>query len=187
LKALNILLLAFAVLLLASAGAGLLALILLPGVAAGMREAHELLYGALQTDPNLRWGLLLLGAAFLLLAFVAVWGNISTRRWERTVVLHNPLGEVMVSLAALEDIGRLAKGDVAGVKDLKLQVLARRRGLQATVRVVLYSDANVPSTRTSAPASWSAKWSSADPMKSTICRFTAPMAGLAVRPGREGN
>jgi hypothetical protein len=146
LKALNILLLAFAVLLLASAGAGLLALILLPGVAAGMREAHELLYGALQTDPNLRWGLLLLGAAFLLLAFVAVWGNISTRRWERTVVLHNPLGEVMVSLAALEDIGRLAKGDVAGVKDLKLQVLARRRGLQATVRVVLYSDANVPST-----------------------------------------
>jgi hypothetical protein len=145
-KALNILLVALAVLLLAALGVGLLALAIAPRLGAGILEAHQLFIGAVQSDPNLRWGLLLLGAALLALAFVAVWGNISTRRWERTVVLHNPLGEVMVSLAALEDIGRQAKGDVAGIKDLKLRVLARRRGLQATVKVVLYSDANVPST-----------------------------------------
>jgi hypothetical protein len=145
-KALNILLVALAVLLLAALGVGLLALAIVPSQGAGVLEAHQLFIGALQSDPNLRWGSLLLGAALLALALVAVWGNISSRRWERTVVLHNPLGEVMVSLAALEDIGRQAKGDVPGVKDLKLRVLARRRGLQATVRVVLYSDANVPST-----------------------------------------
>jgi hypothetical protein len=145
-KAFNILLIALAVLILAALGVALVALATLPGLPAGLREAHQILDGALQGDGNLRWGLVALGAALLLLALSAVWGNFSTRRWERTVVFHNPLGEVMVSLAALEDIGRQAKAEVPGVKDLKLRVLARRRGLQATARVVLYSDANLPST-----------------------------------------
>ena len=145
-KALNIFLLSFAVVLMATLGVGFICIATMPGLIAGAREAHQLVEGALQANLNLRWGLFVVGVAFLALAFMAIWGNISMRRWERTVVLHNPLGEVMISLAALEDIGRQARGDVAGVKDLKVKVLPHRRGLKATVRVVLYSDANVPST-----------------------------------------
>jgi len=145
-KAFNILLVALAVLILAALGSGLIALVTLPGLAAGLHEGHQLLNNALQADNNLRWGLVAVGTLLLLLALGAVWGNFSMRRWERTVVFHNPLGEVMVSLTALEDIGRLAKAELPGVKDLKLKVLASRRGLRATARVVLFSDANVPST-----------------------------------------
>jgi uncharacterized alkaline shock family protein YloU len=145
-KAFNILLVALAVLILAALGSGLIALVTLPGLAAGLHEGHQLLDNALQADNNLRWGLVAVGTLLLLLALGAVWGNFSMRRWERTVVFHNPLGEVMVSLTALEDIGRLAKAELPGVKDLKLKVLASRRGLRATARVVLFSDANVPST-----------------------------------------
>lgn len=145
-KAFNILLIALAVLAMIALGVGLIALATLPGMDAGLQEAHRLLDTLLKADSNLRWGLVLFGAVLLLLSWFALWGNISMRRWERTVVFHNPLGEVMVSLAALEDVGRQAKADVPGVKDLKLRVLARRRGLQATAKVVLFSDANVPST-----------------------------------------
>ncbi len=145
-KVFNILLIALAVLVLTAVGSALLGLAVLPGVEDGLREAYRLFDTALQSEPNLRWGLASAGTGLLLLAFFAVYSNFSTRRWERSVVFHNPLGEVMVSLTALEDIGRQAKMEVPGVKDLKLRVLPRRRGLQATARVILYSDANVPST-----------------------------------------
>ncbi len=113
---------------------------------AGCLDAYQGFDRALGQDAALRWWLLALGAGLMAIAAIAVWANLRSRRWERTVVFHNPLGEVMVSLSALEDVGRQAKADVAGVKDLKLRVLARRRGLQATAHVVLYSDVNVPST-----------------------------------------
>jgi hypothetical protein len=145
-KVFNILLIAFSVLLLTAAGLGLLGLSLLPGLQDGLREAYRLFDDAMQMEANLRWGLGAAGSGLLFVAFLAVYSNLSTRRWERSVVFHNPLGEVMVSLTALEDIGRQAKAEVPGVKDLKLRVLPRRRGLQATARVVLFSDANVPST-----------------------------------------
>ena len=145
-KAFNILLIALSVLLLTAAGLGLLGLTLMPGLQEGLREAFRLFDGALQAEANFRWGLGAAGAGLLALAFSAIYSNLSTRRWERSVVFHNPLGEVMVSLTALEDIGRQAKAEVPGVKDLKLRVLPRRRGLQATARVILFSDANVPST-----------------------------------------
>lgn len=145
-KAFNILLIALSVLLLAAAGLGLVGLSVLPGVQDGLREAFRLFDDALSMEANLRWGLGAAGTGLLFVAFSAVYSNLSTRRWERSVVFHNPLGEVMVSLTALEDIGRQAKAEVPGVKDLKLRVLPRRRGLQATARVVLFSDANVPST-----------------------------------------
>ena len=145
-KAFNILLIALSVVLITAAGLGLLGLTLLPGLQDGLREAFRLFDSALQAEANLRWGLGAVGAALLLVAFSAVYSNLSTRRWERSVVFHNPLGEVMVSLTALEDIGRQAKNEVPGVKDLKLRVLPQRRGLQATARVILFSDANVPST-----------------------------------------
>ena len=145
-KAFNILLIALCVLILSAAGLGLLSLAALPGVDTGLREAFRLFDAGLQNEANLRWGVGAVGAVLLLLAFFAVYINLSTRRWERSVVFHNPLGEVMVSLTALEDVGRQAKAEVPGVKDLKLRVLPRRRGLEATARVSLYSDVNVPST-----------------------------------------
>jgi hypothetical protein len=146
-KAMNVLLIALAVLLLAAAGVSLMALAWMPGFDAGLGQAYLIFSRALGTDDNLRWGLTLLGALLLAGSWLAIWVNLSTRRWERTVVFHNPLGEVMVSLTALEDIGRQAKQELPGVKDLKLRVLPRRRGgLQAIARVVLFNDVNLPAT-----------------------------------------
>jgi hypothetical protein len=144
-RAFNILMIALVLLLALAVGAALLGLSLWPGLA--QTRLQLALPGGLTLDsPDLRFTLGLAGAGVLFLCAIAVFGNLSSRRWERTVVFHNPLGEVMVSLSALEDLGRLARADVPGVKDLKLRVLAHRRGLKATAKVVLFADANLPGT-----------------------------------------
>lgn len=84
------------------------------------------------------------GAVMMILAISTVVGNIQNRRYERTVVFHNPHGEVMIALGALEDLGRVVKGEIAGLKDIKLRVVARGKGLNVTARVSLWSDANLP-------------------------------------------
>jgi hypothetical protein len=78
-----------------------------------------------------------LGLLLALAGASLAWGNLAARRWERLIILRNPLGEVHISLAALEDLGRVVKGDVPGLRDVKLRISASRRGLQVRARVSL--------------------------------------------------
>lgn len=72
-----------------------------------------------------------------------MFGNLEKRRTERTVVLESPLGEIMVSLGAIEDFSRVVKNQVKGVKDIKGKVISTRKGMKVTARVTLYSDRSV--------------------------------------------
>jgi uncharacterized alkaline shock family protein YloU len=86
-----------------------------------------------------------LGGLFLLIIAVStVWGNIQTRRRERAIEFHTPLGRVNIALGAVEDLARVVKTEVAGLKDIRLRVSANRRGLKARCYVVLWSDCNLP-------------------------------------------
>jgi hypothetical protein len=95
---------------------------------------------ALAASGTLRAGLGVVGVLGLLAGAAVVWGNVAARRWERIVVLRNSLGEVHLSLRALEDLGRVVKNDVPGLRDIKLRVSANRRGIQARARVILLAD-----------------------------------------------
>lgn len=92
---------------------------------------------ALDASGALRAGLVLGGLVLAAAALGLAWGNLAVRRWERIVILRNPLGEVHVSLQALEDLGRVIKAEVPGLRDIKLRVHAGRRGLQVRARVSL--------------------------------------------------
>lgn len=144
-KAVNIAIIVLAALSMAALGGAALGLALSPDRALRAHEIAEALEGVLAASgPLLRS---LLGAAGALLMAAAVfiaWGNLASRRWERTVVLRNPMGEVMVSMTALQDLGRLIKAEVPGLKDIKLRVTASRRGLAAHARVVLQGDVDLP-------------------------------------------
>lgn len=87
--------------------------------------------------PAYRLGFVAAGVLAALAGLGLAWGNLASRRWERLIILRNPLGEVHVSLAALEDLGRVVKGDVAGLRDVKLRINASRRGLQVVARISL--------------------------------------------------
>jgi hypothetical protein len=101
---------------------------------------------ALGSSLSVKLSVATAGTAMMVLAISTVVGNIQNRRYERTVVFHNPHGEVMIALGALEDLGKVVKAEIQGLKDIKLRVVARRKGLQVTARVALWSDANLPKT-----------------------------------------
>ena len=142
-KSVNVILVALAVLGLAALGGLCMDLALDPSGIATLHGFTDLVEGGLAKAGAFRPLLGMAGALLAAGAVGAVWGNISQRRWERTVVLRTPLGEVLVSLTALEDLGRLVKAEVPGVKDLKLKVAASRRGLKAVARVSLQGDVDL--------------------------------------------
>lgn len=84
-----------------------------------------------------------LGITSLLFLMYLLFGNIQAARRERTVVLENPTGEVMVSLPAIEDFARILKGRIDGLRDIKGKVIYSRRGLKVSARISIYSDHNI--------------------------------------------
>jgi len=144
-KALNIVIIVLAVLGCAALGGACVGLALAAERAARAHELAAAFEAALSGGGPLAPLLLGLGGALLMaFAVFVAWANLASRRWERIVVLRNPQGEVMVSLSALEDMGRLIRAEVPGLKDIKLRVSASRRGLAARARVVLQGDVDIP-------------------------------------------
>lgn len=142
-KAVNVALIALSVLALLAAGGACVVLALDPGSIARMQAVTAAVEGSLASAGPFRPLLGLAGAILVGLGVGAVWGNISQRRFERIILLRTPLGEVLVSLSALEDLGRLVRTEVPGLKDIKLRVAAGRRGIRADARVTLQGDVDV--------------------------------------------
>jgi hypothetical protein len=85
-----------------------------------------------------------IGLLFVVVSLSTIIGNAQNRRYERAVVFQNTMGEVMVTLGALEDLGRQVKADVPALKDMKLRVRASGKGLKVSASVVLWSDVAIP-------------------------------------------
>lgn len=140
----NIFIIVFSAILFFALGLLLLASLVSETARADVFGAWQWYEVALNGVSAARWTIGLLGVLLMALAVGTIWGNICTRRIERTVVFHNPHGEVNIALGALEDLGKVIKADISGLKEIKLRVVARRKGLRVTARVVLWSDANLP-------------------------------------------
>jgi uncharacterized alkaline shock family protein YloU len=83
------------------------------------------------------------GAVLLLVLAYYVFGNIRAIRRERTVVLTTPLGEVLVSLPAIEDFARVLKNKIDGLRDIKGRVIYTRRGLKVSARVTVLAEYSI--------------------------------------------
>jgi len=86
---------------------------------------------------------LISGLVLLLIVVYYILGNVQASRRERTVVLQTPLGEVLVSLPAIEDFARVLKGKIEGLRDIKGRVIYTRRGLKVSARVTVLSDFSI--------------------------------------------
>lgn len=109
-------------------------------------EAVQTLGTILSQSVPARISLFSFGVFLIAVALLTVIGNIENRRSERTVVLQSPHGDIMVSLAAIEDFSRVIKNEIKGVKDIKGKVLSKKKGLFVTAKVTLYSDKSVAET-----------------------------------------
>ena len=86
-------------------------------------------------------GLLLI--IYSLLAVQIAFGNIQR---EKTIAFDNPSGRVTISLSAIEDFIKRAAMHIEEVKDLRANVIANKKGIHITNRIVIYSDVNLPDT-----------------------------------------
>ncbi len=109
-------------------------------------NAVQTLTDILSRSMPARVSLLSFGVFLIAIAMLTVLWNIESKRNERTVVLQSPHGDIMVSLAAIEDFSRVIKNEIDGVKDIKGKVLSKRKGLYVTAKVTLYSDKSVAET-----------------------------------------
>jgi len=97
----------------------------------------------LNTQFAARFVIFTVGAILLLIALLTIIGNIQNKINERTVVLQSPLGDIMVSLSAIEDFSKIIKNQVAGIKEIRGRVTSKRKGLNVTAWATLYSDRSV--------------------------------------------
>lgn len=80
-------------------------------------------------------------AVVTLLVIQVVFGRM---QMERTIAFENPDGQVTISLNAIEDfIKRLTK-QLPEIKELKPDVIATKKGVDVTIRLILHSDVNIP-------------------------------------------
>ena len=63
---------------------------------------------------------------------------------DRVIAFDNPAGRVSVSLVALEDIIKKMVLKIDEVKDTKIVIKAVKNGLQATLKLAILSDINIP-------------------------------------------
>ena len=76
-----------------------------------------------------------------LLVIQVVFGRM---QMERTIAFENPDGQVTISLSAIEDfIKRLTK-QLPSIKELKPSVIATKKGVDITIRLILHSDVSIP-------------------------------------------
>lgn len=88
----NWLVLGLGLLMIAAAGAALLGVALQPSQLGRLHSLASAVEGSLDSASGFRPLLGLAGGLLLLAALGILWGNLSQRRFERTVVLRNPLG-----------------------------------------------------------------------------------------------
>lgn len=94
--------------------------------------------------PNLRVITALVGLFLIIVSIITA--HLTTGKMQRgkTIAFTNPEGQVTVSLAAIEDFIRRLVSQIPEIKDLKPSVVANKRGIEVSNRVILFSDTNIP-------------------------------------------
>lgn len=107
----------------------------------------ELPLAALQQvllDPTGRWALAIVAALFFLSSVRMMRLALSVRKSNEALVRQSELGEVQVSLAAIENlVTRLGK-QVDGVRDLKCRVGGGDSGIRLHLRAAVAGDMHIP-------------------------------------------
>ena len=64
----------------------------------------------------------------------------------KTITFSNPDGQVVISLKAIEDFIKDVAQEIEGVKEVKSEIIANRRGITVTSKVSVYAGTNIPET-----------------------------------------
>lgn len=95
-------------------------------------------------STDMRWIVGITGGLLVIVTSLVIQVVIGRMQMERTIAFDNPDGQVTLSLSAVEDfIKRLTK-QIPEIKELKPSVIATKKGVDITTRIVLFSDTSIP-------------------------------------------
>jgi len=94
--------------------------------------------------PNMRLIIGITGGLLIMVTLLVMQIILGRMRMERTIAFENPDGQVTISLSAIEDFIKRLTRQLPEIKELKPNVIATKKGVDITTRLVLYSDTNIP-------------------------------------------
>lgn len=94
--------------------------------------------------PNMRLIIGITGGLLILVTLLVIQVIIGRMQMERTIAFENPDGQVTISLSAIEDFIKRLTRQIPEIKELKPNVIATKKGVDITTRLVLFSDTNIP-------------------------------------------
>lgn len=98
----------------------------------------------IQNTPSAR---IVLGLSGVLLILISSWfAELILGRFarEKTIAFPTPSGEVTIALSAVEDLIKRLNTVVDGIRELRPDVIATKKGIVVDLRVILKSEANIP-------------------------------------------
>lgn len=98
----------------------------------------------LYLNPNIKIILGASGGIIICIALFVLQTFIGMMQSERTIAFDNPDGRVTLSLSAIEDFIKKLVKQIPEVKEFKPTVVATKKGVDITNRVVLFTDISIP-------------------------------------------
>lgn len=102
------------------------------------------LFNYIQANTSTR---IIIGVSGFLLIIISSWlAELILGRFQRekTIAFPTPSGEVTIALSAVEDLIKRLSGAIPGIKELRPDVVASKKGIIVDLRVILKSEANIP-------------------------------------------
>ncbi len=96
------------------------------------------------SDPRIRVIVGLLGLWIIIRCISTIQRSIIRNQREKTIAFEGNLGEVSVSLSAVEEMTRKLLLEFKELRDVRPHVTASKKGLLVTLRIVLSSYTNIP-------------------------------------------
>ncbi len=112
-------------------------------VSAGWSYPLDRLNWSLSTASG-RWGTGVVSAVLLVASLRLLYFGFRKRRGVQTVVHETSMGEVRISLDAVEDLVRRVGRQVQGVREIKPVVTSEQSGLSVVVRTCVSPDVSIP-------------------------------------------
>ncbi|RKY34980.1 MAG: alkaline shock response membrane anchor protein AmaP [Candidatus Omnitrophota bacterium] len=96
------------------------------------------------SSPNLRLISGLTGLLIILICIKTIQSSLAKVQREKTIAFEGNYGPVSISLSAVEEIIKKLLLEFKELKEVKPQVIASKRGLEAVIRIALSSYTNIP-------------------------------------------
>lgn len=107
-------------------------------------ESVQELFNAIYFDEQLKFIVGGFAVTLLVVDFILYSSFSVNVHRDKIIAFDNPAGRVTLSLIAMEDIVRRMLLKHHGIGDVKIRIVAARKGLQVTIKLILSAEASIP-------------------------------------------